>query len=72
MQIYYKAQMDRDSLMKLFNEINMVKELSHPNILKIEDAFEDKKRLYVVYECPIIQDLHDVLLETILKEREAQ
>jgi calcium-dependent protein kinase len=30
------------------NEINNIKELDHPNILKLYEFFEDEKRIYLV------------------------
>lgn len=34
----------------LKNEINNIKELDHPNILKMFEFFEDEKRFYIVTE----------------------
>lgn len=34
----------------LLNEINNIKELDHPNILKMYEFFEDEKRYYIVTE----------------------
>ena len=31
-----------------FNEINILKDLDHPNILKMYEFFEDEKRYYIV------------------------
>jgi len=34
----------------LFNEINILRELDHPNIVKMYEFFEDEKRYYIVTE----------------------
>lgn len=34
----------------IVNEISIIKELDHPNILKIYEAYEDKTSLYIVTE----------------------
>lgn len=34
----------------LFNEINILKELDHPNIVRMYEFFEDEKRYYLVTE----------------------
>ena len=40
--------MDEDEKKMLFNEINNLKDLDHPNILKMYEFFEDEKRYYIV------------------------
>ena len=40
--------MDEDEKKMLFNEINNLKDLDHPNILKMYEFFEDKKRYYII------------------------
>jgi len=40
--------MDDDEKKMLFNEINNLKDLDHPNILKMYEFFEDEKRYYIV------------------------
>ena len=43
-----KAHMDEDERQMFFNEINILKDLDHPNILKMYEFFEDDKRYYIV------------------------
>ena len=43
-----KSHMDDDEKKMLFNEINNLKDLDHPNILKMYEFFEDEKRYYIV------------------------
>lgn len=45
-----KATMDDDEKRMLFNEINILKEIDHPNIVKMYEYFEDDKRFYIVTE----------------------
>ena len=40
--------MAEDKKLMLYNEINNLKDLDHPNILKLYETFEDEKRYYVV------------------------
>lgn len=40
--------MDEDDLKMLFNEINILKTLDHPSIVKMFEFFEDEKRFYIV------------------------
>jgi len=42
--------MDEDEKRMLFNEINILKEIDHPNIVKMYEFFEDEKRYYLVTE----------------------
>jgi len=37
-------------LTSLRNEVNILKKLKHPNIVRLEEVFEDKDRLYLVME----------------------
>ena len=42
--------MDEEEQNMLFNEINNLKDLDHPNIIKMFEFFEDNKRYYIVTE----------------------
>ena len=42
--------MDEHEKAMLFNEINVLKGLDHPNIIKMYEFFEDEKRFYIVTE----------------------
>ena len=48
MKVLRKSHMDDDEKKMLFNEINNLKDLDHPNILKMYEFFEDEKRYYIV------------------------
>ena len=41
------AQYDRE---KLLNEIDILKQMDHPNILKLFEFFQDQKRYFLVTE----------------------
>ena len=45
-----KSVMDEEEQNMLFNEINNLKDLDHPNIIKMFEFFEDNKRYYIVTE----------------------
>ena len=45
-----------------FNEINILKELDHPNIVKMYEFFEDEKRWYIVLEICKGGELFDEIL----------
>jgi len=49
-KVLKKSNMDEDERRMLFNEINILKELDHPNIVKMFEFFEDDKRYYIVQE----------------------
>ena len=40
--------MDIEEKRMFFNEMNILRELDHPNILKMYEFFEDEKRYYIV------------------------
>jgi calcium-dependent protein kinase len=42
--------MDEEEKKMLFNEINILKGLDHPNIVRMYEFFEDEKRYYIVTE----------------------
>jgi len=47
-KVLRKAHMDEDEKRMFFNEINILKDLDHPNLLKMYEFFEDEKRYYIV------------------------
>jgi calcium-dependent protein kinase len=56
----------------LVNEINNLKNLDHPNILKIYEIFEDAKRFYIVTDICKGGELFDVIVsEKQFSEEEA-
>lgn len=55
--------MDDDEKRMLFNEINILKEIDHPNIVKMYEFFEDDKRYYLVTEICKGGELFDEVLQ---------
>lgn len=50
MKILDKSQMDEKEKTRLKFEIDILKNLDHPNILRLYEVFEDKKYIYLVTE----------------------
>ena len=49
-KVLRKSQMDAEEEKMLFNEINILKQLDHPNIIKMYEFFQDEKRYYIITE----------------------
>lgn len=49
-KVLRKSNMDESEKAILFNEINVLKGIDHPNIIKMYEFFEDDKRFYIVTE----------------------
>ena len=54
--------MDDDEKRMLFNEINILKNIDHPNIITMYEFFEDEKRYYLVTEICKGGELFDEIL----------
>jgi calcium-dependent protein kinase len=50
MKIIRKEDMSKESLETLMGEINILKQLDHPHIVKIYEFYQDKVNLYLVTE----------------------
>jgi len=62
-KVLRKSHMDEDERRMLFNEINILKEIDHPNIVKMYEFFEDEKRYYLVTEICKGGELFDEILQ---------
>ena len=62
-KVITKANMDKNDHDQLHNEFNNLKDLDHPNILKIFELFEDEKRYYIVTELCKGGELFDELMD---------
>ena len=49
-KIINKKCLAEDEKQKLLNEIDILKQLDHPNILKLYEFFQDQKRYFLVTE----------------------
>lgn len=49
-KILYKANMTAEDERMLLNEISILKDLDHPNIVKMFEFFQDEKRYYIITE----------------------
>jgi len=64
--------MDEDEKRMFFNEINILKDLDHPNILKMYEFFEDEKRYYIVTDiCKGGELFDEILARGKFSERDA-
>lgn len=54
------AQYDKE---KLLNEIDILKQMDHPNILKLYEFFQDQKRYFLVTELCNGGELFDKIAE---------
>jgi serine/threonine protein kinase len=48
---------------KILDEVNILKELDHPNIIRIFDVFDTEKTLYIVLELVTGGDLLEFIME---------
>ncbi len=48
---------------KFMSEINILKQLDHPNILKIFEFYQDKKNYYIIIELCTGGELFDKIIE---------
>ena len=62
-KVLKKSHMDHEEKAMLFNEINNLKDLDHPNILKMYEFFEDEKRYYIVTDICKGGELFDEIKE---------
>ena len=58
-----KKHMSKKEIEVLMNEITVLKELDHPNIVKIFEYFEDKQNFYIVTEICRGGELFDEIIE---------
>ena len=49
-KVIEKHTMNKEEIDTLYNEINVLRNLDHPNIVKIYEYFEDEKRFFIVTE----------------------
>lgn len=59
----YKANMSEDDEKMLINEINILRDLDHPNIVKMYEFFQDEKRYYIITEICKGGELFDEIID---------
>lgn len=60
-KIIDKSRMTADERVRLMYEIDILKNMSHPNIVKLYEVFEDKNRICLVTELCDGQELFDAI-----------
>jgi calcium-dependent protein kinase len=71
-KVLRKSNMDDDEKVMLFNEINNLKGLDHPNILQMYEFFEDDKRYYIVTDiCKGGELFDEIIARGVFSERDA-
>ena len=58
-----KVQLSEDEKIKLRNEVNILRSLDHPNILKVYEFYEDNKHFYIVTELLTGGELFDRIID---------
>lgn len=72
-KIIDKTQLNPGSLAKLFREVKIMKQLDHPNIVKLFQVIETEKTLYLVMEYASGGEVFDYLvMHGRMKEKEAR
>lgn len=61
-KIVYKHECSTEEQKKILNEVEVLKQLNHPNIIKIYEFFEDVKFMYIVMELAQGGELFDKIL----------
>jgi calcium-dependent protein kinase len=62
-----KAKMNEKTLKRTVREINMLKKLDHPNIIKLYEVYESNKSIYLIMEKCNGGELFDNIIEHITK-----
>ncbi|XP_062391965.1 MAP/microtubule affinity-regulating kinase 3, partial [Sardina pilchardus] len=72
-KIIDKTQLNSSSLQKLFREVRIMKQLNHPNIVKLFEVIETEKTLYLIMEYASGGEVFDYLVaHGRMKEKEAR
>ena len=57
-----KEKLDHDDILSIFNEVALLQTLHHPNIIRLENFFEENHFFYIVMERLVGGDLFDRLI----------
>jgi calcium-dependent protein kinase len=61
-KIMEKSKIDASDKIRLRYEIDILRNLDHPNIVRLYETFEDKTHIYLVQELCLGGELFDELL----------
>lgn len=59
----YKNKIEEQEVVRLMTEINLLKNLDHPNIVKLYEVFEDDDYLYLVFELVDGEELFEYIVQ---------
>ena len=62
-KILYKKKMEEEDILSFRTEIEILKSVDHPNIVRIIDDFEDSKHYYLVMDLMAGGELFDLIME---------
>jgi len=62
-KIIEKQYQSPEEQQKLINEVQILKQLDHPNIIKIYEFYQDKNRFYIVTELCTGGELFDHIMD---------
>jgi calcium/calmodulin-dependent protein kinase I len=72
-KIVTKAKLTTEDEAALNDEISVLKELQHPNIIRLYDVFDEKQYYYLVTECMNGGELFDrIVQKSYYNEKEAR
>lgn len=72
-KIVTKAKLTEEDEAALRDEISVLKELKHPNIIRLYDVFDEKQYYYLVTECMGGGELFDrIVQKSYYNEKEAR
>ena len=63
-KILSKKNMSEEDLLSMEQEIEILKQIDHPNIVKLNDVFEDERHICLVMDWMQGGELFDRILET--------
>lgn len=49
-KVIFKHMVAQSDLDKIINEIKILTQIDHPNILKVHEAYQDDKRIFIIQE----------------------
>ena len=62
-KIIHKEKQSKTQQDQLINEVNLLKEIDHPNVLSIYEFYQDDQNFYIVTELCEGGELFDFLVE---------